>query len=261
MKIGVMVESFRTDFRTAVEKASALGVTGLQKYAVDDYMMSDDTVKEMLDIAGSNGLVFSALCGDFGCGFEDEEKNPETVEKSKRVLDLSLKFGCNIVTTHIGKLPEQECRKKEVMRKACRELALYADSVGAVFAVETGPETAPILCDFLDSLGAEGVRVNFDPANLVMCSGENAAVAAGVLGKYIVHTHAKDGVMVGNFEGWQELPLGEGHVYFDEYLPALAKTGFDGFLTIERECGDQPETDIARAVTFLKEKLDKFNLN
>ncbi len=261
MKIGVMAESFRTDFRTAVEKASALGVSGLQKYAVDDYMMSDSQVKEMLDIASSNGLVFSALCGDFGCGFEDEERNFDTVEKSKRVLDLSLKFGCGIVTTHIGKIPAEECYKKEVMRSACRELALYADSVGATFAVETGPETAPILCDFLDSLGADGVRVNFDPANLVMCSGENAAVAAGVLGKYIVHTHAKDGVMIGNYEGWEELALGQGHVYYDEYLPALAKTGFDGFLTIERECGDEPEKDIAAAVIFLKEKLSKFNLD
>ncbi len=260
MKIGVMAESFRTDFKTAVEKAAALGVSGLQKYAVDDYMMSDDTVKEMLDITNSHGLVFSALCGDFGCGFEDEDRNKDTVEKSKRVLDLSLKFGCGIVTTHIGKLPVEECAKKEVMRKACRELALYADSVGAVFAVETGPETAIVLRDFLDSLGADGVRVNFDPANLVMCSGDNAAEAAGILGKYIVHTHAKDGVMVGNFEGWQELPLGQGHVYFDEYLPALAKTGFDGFLTVERECGDTPEADIAMAVGFLKEKIAKFGL-
>lgn len=255
MKIGVMVESFRTDFVTAVEKASAMGITGIQKYAICDYDMSNERVKELLDIAHSHGMEFSALCGDFGCGFENEEKNPETVEKSKRVLDLSLKFGCGIVTTHIGKIPENECRQKEIMRKACRELAVYADSIGAVFAVETGTEKAVILRDFLDSLGASGVRVNFDPANLVMCSGENAAEAARTLGKYIVHTHAKDGVMVGNFEGWNELPLGMGNVNFDEYLPALKSTGFDGYLTIERECGDTPEQDIALAAAFLKEKL------
>lgn len=42
-----------------------------------------------------------------------------------------------------------------------------------------------------------------------------------------------------------ELPLGEGDVNFDVYLPALAATGFNGFLTIEREVGDNPEKDIA----------------
>ena len=58
-----------------------------------------------------------------------------------------------------------------------------------------------------------------------------------------------------------ELPLGQGDVNFDTYLPALAATGFDGFLTIERECGEAPEKDIALAVEFLREKLNKFNLN
>ena len=57
-----------------------------------------------------------------------------------------------------------------------------------------------------------------------------------------------------------ELPLGEGDVNFDVYLPALAATGFNGFLTIEREVGDNPEKDIALAVEFLKEKIKKFNL-
>ena len=57
-----------------------------------------------------------------------------------------------------------------------------------------------------------------------------------------------------------ELPLGKGGVDFDVYLPALAAAGFDGFLTIERECGDAPEKDIAMAVDFLREKLAKYNL-
>ena len=62
--------------------------------------------------------------------------------------------------------------------------------------------------------------------------------------------------------GWSylELPLGEGDVNFDVYLPALAATGFNGFLTIEREVGDQPAKDIEMAVTFLREKIAKYNL-
>jgi len=90
-----------------------------------------------------------------------------------------------------------------------------------------------------------------------------------------VHTHAKDGILfkktdpeiIYNFfaEGgiedfrlddyFQEVPLGKGQVDFDRYLDALAKTGFKGFLTIEREVGENPEQDISEAVRFLKSKI------
>lgn len=285
MKIGAMVESFRLGFKNGVEKAASLGIEGIQAYAtggelgVDD--ITDAKLKEALDIVKSNGLVFSAICGDFGHGFMNPEQNKIYVEKSKRVLDLAKKLECNIVTTHIGTVPAEENETKEIMRKACRELAEYADSVGSAFAVETGPEPGKVLGEFLDSLGAGGVRVNFDPANLVMCVDDRPENALKYLGKYVVHTHAKDGIMlkkkieekinIGKEAKehqaladmgmkYLELPLGEGDVNFDVYLPALAATGFNGFLTIEREVGDNPEKDIALAVEFLKEKIKKFNL-
>lgn len=285
MKIGAMVESFRLGFKNGVEKAASLGIEGIQAYAtggelgVDD--ITDAKLKEALDIVKSNGLVFSAICGDFGHGFMNPEQNKIYVEKSKRVLDLAKKLECNIVTTHIGTVPAEENETKEIMRKACRDLAEYADSVGSAFAVETGPEPGKVLGEFLDSLGAGGVRVNFDPANLVMCVDDRPENALKYLGKYVVHTHAKDGIMlkkkieekinIGEEAKehqaladmgmkYLELPLGEGDVNFDVYLPALSATGFNGFLTIEREVGDNPEKDIALAVEFLKEKIKKFNL-
>ncbi|MBR6676105.1 MAG: sugar phosphate isomerase/epimerase [Clostridia bacterium] len=288
MKVGVMLESLRKgSFREGVEAAAALGLDGIQVYCVDwselSYNMSPEKAREYLDIVKSNGLVFSALCGDFATGFLDGEKNPEIVDKSKRVLEAAKMLECDVVTTHIGTLTVEETKKKEVARKALRELALFADSMGSAFAVETGPEMATTLCDFLDSLGAGGVRVNFDPANLVMVAGDRPETAVKTLGKYIVHTHAKDGIklndgskrdiniviggeakdhdaLLGMGETYLELPLGEGDVNFDTYLPALASTGFDGFLTIEREVGANPEADIRMAVQFLREKLSLYDL-
>lgn len=286
MKIGAMVESFRAGFRGGVEKAAALGVSGVQAYATTGELapenMTPAKIKETMDIIRSNGLVFSAICGDFGVGFTNPEKNKIYVEKSKRVVDLALELDCKVVTTHIGTVPAEENETKKIMREACHELAVYADSVGAAFAVETGPELAVLLCEFLDSLGAGGVRVNFDPANLVMVAGDRPETAVKELGKYIVHTHAKDGIMLKRTEAvaglqlsaeaaehntmidmgkkYLELPLGQGGVNFDTYLPALKETGFDGFLTIEREVGADPEKDIGMAVQFLKEKIAQYNL-
>ena len=51
---------------------------------------------------------------DYGYGFDDPEKNPEMIEKSKRVLDIAKKLECDIVTTHIHKVPVEECEQKEI---------------------------------------------------------------------------------------------------------------------------------------------------
>lgn len=85
MKIGVMVESFRKSFREGVAEAAALGAAGIQAYAtygelgVDD--ITKDKLREALDIVKSHGMVFSAICGDFGVGFTDPEKNAVYVDK------------------------------------------------------------------------------------------------------------------------------------------------------------------------------------
>lgn len=284
LKIGVIADSFRMGFAESIKKAAEVGAAGVQIYATHGEFspeMTPSQRREKLDIIHSHGLVVSALCGDFGGhGFAIEADNAERIEKSKRVMDLAKEFGCSVVTTHIGVVPSDPSNPRmEIMRKACIELGRYGDEVGAAFAIETGPETSAVLKKFIDSLGVKGVRVNFDPANLVMVSADDPVAGALLLGDYIVHTHAKDGIQLkkseperiyNSFAGhdevivyadyFKEVPLGTGGVDFDRYLPALASTGFDGFLTIEREVGGTPEKDIREAVIFLKEKLAKLGL-
>lgn len=273
--IGIIIDSFRTDIPSAVKKAAALGAKGIQVYSTRGEMapenMSPAKRREFLDLVKSNGLVISALCGDLGCGFHNPEKNPALIEKSKRILDLAKDFETDIVTTHIGVVPgDKEHPRFKIMQDACGRLAEYADSINAHFAVETGPETSETLKMFLDSLHSRGVSVNLDPANLVMVTGDDPVKAVDNLKDYIVHTHAKDGVKLYHKDpeevygiklaagdslvtgpSFEEVPLGTGSVPFPAYLKALENIGYKGFLTIEREVGDDPARDIRIAVDFL----------
>ena len=275
--IGVIVDSFRTDIPTAVKKAAACGAQGIQVYATRGAMSPDELVgakrKEFLDIVKSNGLVISALCGDLGGGgFIHKDLNRQRVDYSKKILDLAKELETNIVTTHIGVVPSDPNHDRfKIMQEACRELAEYADSIDAHFAVETGPETSADLKMFLDSLESTGVGVNLDPANLVMVTGDDPVKAVHNLKKYIVHTHAKDGKqifyrdpeivygikkdVIVTDDSFIEVPLGEGSVVWPDYLKALEEIGYNGFLTIEREVGDDPERDIRAAVDFLKNQM------
>lgn len=280
--IGVIIDSFRLPLNEALKKASALGAQGIQMYATMGKYAPENlnaaARHALLDEVKSEGLVFSALCGDLGHGFGNPEQNPTSIEKSKRILDLAKDLETDIVTTHIGVVPADKNHDRyKIMQEACFELASYADSIDAHFAIETGPEPSAVLKEFLDSLNSTGVAVNLDPANLRMVCNEDAVQAVHNLKRYIVHTHAKDGNQLfatnpeyiygvvhpvpqelNGIAFFEEVPLGTGSVDFPPYLKALEEIGYRGFLTIEREVGDQPEVDIATACHFLRETMSKY---
>ncbi len=277
--IGVILESFRTDRSTAIKKAAALGAQGIQMYATSGEnapeSLNTQARRDLLAEVKGEGLVFSALCGDLGRGFGDPELNPSLIEKSKRIIDLAKELETDVVTTHIGVVPADKNHERyKIMQEACFQLATYADSVQAHFAIETGPETSAVLKEFLDSLNSTGVAVNLDPANLRMVTGDDPVAAVHNLKRYIVHTHAKDGnqLLATNPEYiyrvvhpvpqelqgkrfFEEVPLGTGSVDFPAYLKALEEIGYKGFLTIEREVGATPEADIRTAYEFLQQVI------
>lgn len=271
--IGVMLESFRLSVPEALKKAKEIGAAGIQVYSTYGELAPENLTgakrAEFLDMVKSEGLVISALCGDLGKGFHDARQNPALIEKSKRILDLAKELETDIVTTHIGVVPSDPGHERyKIMQDACFQLAEYADSLKAHFAIETGPEESAVLKSFLDGLHSTGVAVNLDPANLVMVTGDDPVQAVYQLKDYIVHTHAKDGrrnfyrnpeEVYGLVEAemlaspsFIELPLGTGAVDFENYLKALTEIGYHGFLTIEREVGENPEKDIRTAVEFLQ---------
>lgn len=277
-KIGVITDCFKKSHFEGIELAASLGLDGVQIYATTGDFSPETLSPEMKarykELLKAKGLSVSALCGDMGgYGFEKAEDNAERIEKTKRIVDLAAEFGSPVVTTHIGVIPADKSEPRYgAMLSALTECGSYAKEKGVTLAIETGPESAQTLLSFLqDTKG--GVGVNLDPANFVMVTGQDPTEAVYLLRDYIVHTHAKDGIKLSDAQtpteiyhafavggvdalnackSFKEVPLGEGSVAWESYLRALDEIGYDGFLTIERECGDDPEADIEKAVKYLR---------
>ena len=82
------------------------------------------------------------------------ERNRALIDREKRILEMAKELGTDIVTTHIGVVPEnKDSVQYESMHEVCKELADFAKSMGGHFAVETGPEKAVILKDFFGRFG------------------------------------------------------------------------------------------------------------
>ncbi len=275
MKLGIITNSFKKSTKKAILAAKALGANGVQIYAArgdfDYRTLTEEDIADYKKFLSDNGMVISALCGDLGHpGFQSKEKNPERIAATKAIIDLAVKLETSVVTTHVGVIPEYETSPKfQLMLSAMKELGDYAHKRGVTIAIETGPEPATSLLKFVNCAG-DGVGVNLDPANFVMVTGQDPAEAVYLIGKKIVHTHVKDGVMlmkvdpnaiygdadvedeIKNATLFKELPVGEGNVNWKRYIKALRDVGYDGFLTIEREVGDDPSADIKAAIDFMK---------
>ena len=281
MKLGVITDCFKRGHRKGISLAGELGLSGVQIYATTGEFSPETLTQREKDeykkLLADRGLEVSALCADMGgFGFEREADNPTRVEKTKRIVDLAVEFGSSVITTHIGVIPEDKSNPRyKVMLSALAECGIYAKERGVTLAIETGPEKAKTLLAFIEDTNG-GVGVNLDPANFTMVTGQDAVEAVYILRDHIVHTHLKDGVMldknqrpedvyhafaVGGVDalnacaGFKETPIGEGAVDFPRYIAALREIGYDGYLTIERECGDDPIADIRAAVEYIKPYL------
>jgi L-ribulose-5-phosphate 3-epimerase len=269
-KIGVISDLLRLGQRDGIKKAAEIGADGVQVWMTTGAAMGKADRDEFKAFCRAAGVEISAFCGDLG-HYRDAAANKERVPQFMKILDLARDIGTKVVTTHIGAVPDEKNNPiYKIMLSAMREMAEHGAKIGVTAAVETGPEKATVLKKFLDDVGSKGLGVNLDPANLVMVAGDDPAQAVLTLGKYIVHTHAKDGIQLWSCDpeqayhgtpppekgpAWKEVPLGEGSVNWDKYLAALEKVGFTGYLTIEREVGDNPAADIAKAIAFLKKKI------
>ena len=277
MKLGVLTDCFKEGVDRGIELAGQLGFSGVQIYATKGVFSPDGLDKsaraKYKKLLKDNLLEVSALCGDMGGhGYQIAVDNPLRIEKAKRIIDLAEDFETAVVTTHIGVIPTDKNEDRyAVMLDALTKCGLYAKSRGVTLAIETGPESAKVLLDFIEDTQG-GVGVNLDPANFVMVTGQDPVEAVELLGKHIVHTHVKDGKMliktdpkiiydcfaVGGIEGlnvadyFKEVPVGTGDVDFPAYLAALKKVGYDGYLTIEREAGGDRLKDIAGAKAYIE---------
>ena len=281
MKVGVITNCFKKTHAEGIALAGSLGLDGVQIYATNgDFSPSTLSCAQKDEYKAhlrEHGIEVSALCADMGgFGFERACDNPERIRKTKEIIDLAVEFGAKAVTTHIGVIPADKTNPTySVMLEALTDIGLYAKERGVTMAIETGPEKAVTLLAFLEDTKG-GVGVNLDPANFTMVTAQDAVEAVYILKDYIVHTHLKDGILldptqdptevyhafaVGGVDalnacrGFKEVPIGEGQVDFPRYIAALKDIGYDGYLTIERECGDDPLADITLAANYIRELL------
>jgi sugar phosphate isomerase/epimerase len=191
-------------------------------------------------------------------GFGNPATRAERLERFAWALGRTRDLGLADLMLHAGFLPEPGDPDRKPFLDTLGKVSAMAAGKGVTVAFETGQETADLLRRTLDELKCANLKVNFDPANMLLYDKGDPLRAVEVLGPDIRSVHVKDAHRPKVPGEWgEEVPLGQGSVNIREFVRTLKRVGYRGPLCIEREVGDQEGrlADVAHGIRYLRECL------
>lgn len=238
------------ELRTLLDR---LGINVVQIACGDPHHASWDEGDAMPRAALASGIVMTgAMLGFPGedyttprtiretGGFGNPATRAERLDRLRWGLERTRALGLSDLTLHAGFIPEPSDPERKAMLETLARAGQLAADAGVTLAFETGQETAELLRRTLDDLKSPNLKVNFDPANMLLYDMGDPVRAVEILGPDIRSVHVKDARRTRVPGEWgEEVPLGEGEVNIPEFLRALERIGYSGPLIVEREVGDQ----------------------
>jgi sugar phosphate isomerase/epimerase len=179
--------------------------------------------------------------------------------RTLEVSDFAAALGVGSIACHIGFVPEDASDPDYIaVREMVRRICDHAATHGQTFALETGQEPAAVLLAFFRDVDRPNLRINFDPANMILYGTGDPIAALEVLAPHVASVHCKDGDWPPRTSPGAlgaERPLGQGSVGIPRFVASLARLGFRGSLNVEREAEDQTTrlNDMREALRLLKE--------
>jgi sugar phosphate isomerase/epimerase len=191
-------------------------------------------------------------------GFGDPSTRPERLERLKWAVKRTRDLGLTDLMLHAGFIPEVGDPARKSFLDTLATAAQIASEQGVTLAFETGQETSTLLRITLDELKCPNLKVNFDPANMLLYDKDDPIQAVELLFPDIRSVHVKDAnrpTIKGNWG--EEVPLGQGQTNTKLFVQTLKKLGYQGPLYIEREVGNQQQRfdDIAHGIRVIQDAL------
>ncbi|MGH9639975.1 MAG: sugar phosphate isomerase/epimerase family protein [Bryobacteraceae bacterium] len=192
-------------------------------------------------------------------GLVPQSTRKERIARTKSAADFAADLAIDSVACHIGFVPhDRTSAAYSGVRDVAREICDYCGERGESFALETGQEPAKIMLQFIEDVDRPNLKINFDPANMILYGTGDPIEALDVLAAHVISVHCKDGDWPPRDQPetlGTERPLGEGSVDVGKFIAKLKEIGYKNALCIEREGEPDPrkrEEDIRRAIVLLR---------
>ncbi|MGB7324234.1 MAG: sugar phosphate isomerase/epimerase family protein [Rubripirellula sp.] len=249
---------------------SELKVPTIQLHAPHPDKRNAASAKSLADQLAGMGVRCTAVFGGFDgesyadiptvvktIGLVPESTRAARLQEMKDISDFTKELGCDAIALHLGFVPEGPAADGyDGIVAVTRELCDHAAANDQFLHLETGQETADGLLEFIHHVERANLKINFDPANMILYGTGEPIEALRKVAKHVRSIHCKDGTWSDQpgVTWGKEVPLGQGDVNMESYLQTLREIGYEGPLTIEREIPQDParqKAEIGSAIELL----------
>ena len=259
----------------SLKRVRELGLHTAQLFPGEKYLSAAGPEQVKKALAETGVEATSVFCGFPGERYDDiptvrrtvglvpRDTRVARVQSTRAFIDFTAAIACPNTAAHIGFIPEDSTAADyRDLVKVVQEICDHATGAGRNFCLETGQETADVLLRFIEDVARPNLKVNFDPANMLLYGSGEPIAALKLLGQYVAGAHCKDGKRPTEQDKLgHEMPLGQGDVGIERFLATLNQIGYKGALTIEREIGgEQQRKDILAAIALLESVKEKLGL-
>jgi len=193
-----------------------------------------------------SGISISCLATSCTFAAADSGRRKQNVESLRHHLELARDIGTQRLRVFGGKLPDGVDLDKaiQIVAEDLRQAADFARECGAVICLETHDSfvLGGSVGRVLQLTSHDSVRANWDVMHTYR-AGEELTETMRWLDGRIAHVHFHDA----SYEGGQALVPGDGWLPIAEFVRALARQKYDGFVSAEiwPDAGS-PETILGR---------------
>ena len=251
----------KVDIETVIPAVAKIGYHGLELAVTPNWPTALETldsakrnlISEMLD---QFNLVLTGVAGHTSMCEDDEEKNALNMQRLRDSIDLTAELRQEgepaIMASLIGGREDEWDSKKELIAERVQILGDYAAKQNVILAVEPHCGTAFDLPEralwLMETLNHPSVRLNFDISHFDI-RGIDIDECVPQMVPWSISTHVKD--QRGIYPNHEFMTPGSGPFDFVQYLTAMDKAGYTGFIGMEisvmvqRKPGYDPFIDAA----------------
>jgi L-ribulose-5-phosphate 3-epimerase len=254
MKIGAMDNVLVKPWTELFEEAARLGFDGVEldlkaETYLDSEVWSEEGRRALVERSRRAGVEIASVCMASVAGLMTK---PETHDQGIEALADLCRFcdelGAGVILFPMSKQAEQsEEEAVELWRDGFQTAFAKSDGTGVKVGMESVGRvgrSADQALAMIEAVGSPRLGVYYDVGNADYQSFDGIAEMKQ-LGSHIVQIHVKE---IG-------AEMGEGKLDFPAIFKTIGEIGYDGYLILETEAGDDPAANALRNLEFVRSLL------